>query len=402
MKFDVLIVGGGPAGLSAAFAAAGGGARVAVFEKSKEIGYPIHTSGGSWISELRRLGIPDRFMSPVQEGHFVSANEMAVFKYQEPDGCILDVRGLYQYLGEEAAAQGAEIFVDSAVVEAVVGDGCLNGLNVRRLGSVELFEAPVIIDASGASSFVARRMGLTTGFERLGVGAEYDLYAPNWPAGRVAFLFGQRVAPSGYAWIFPHQGHRVRVGVGMIRPDSNGDPRKYLEQLLRPDACFGKELQGASRLEYHAGVIPSELYLKRTVANNLLVVGDAGGLVSTLLGEGIRFAVEIGRMAGAVAAEAVTEGRYDDAFLHRFEVRWQRKFKHLFRVGAFINKRLSTYSDVEWDEKVQQLARLDAALLPALLRGEFSVNVLLQLLRQCPGLVSTAVFSVLRGKFKIT
>ena len=57
-RYDVLVVGGGPAGLSAAEAAAKAGARVAVLERRKEIGYPVHTSGGSWISDMRAIGIP--------------------------------------------------------------------------------------------------------------------------------------------------------------------------------------------------------------------------------------------------------------------------------------------------------------------------------------------------------
>ncbi len=56
---DVLIVGGGPAGLAAAEAAASQGARTLLLERQHEIGYPVHTSGGSWISDMQALGIPE-------------------------------------------------------------------------------------------------------------------------------------------------------------------------------------------------------------------------------------------------------------------------------------------------------------------------------------------------------
>ncbi|MFQ5752710.1 MAG: NAD(P)/FAD-dependent oxidoreductase, partial [bacterium] len=116
MMYDLLVIGAGPAGLSAAYTAAKSGIKVAVLEKSKEIGYPIHTSGGSWIDELKQLDIPERFMNPIREGLFISPGEKTEFRYSVPPGCILDVRGLYQYLAELASAEGAEIFVNTAVI----------------------------------------------------------------------------------------------------------------------------------------------------------------------------------------------------------------------------------------------------------------------------------------------
>ena len=401
MQFDVVIAGGGPAGLSAAWAAAQDGARIAVLEKSREIGYPIHTSGASWIDELERLDIPERFMFPITEGVFTTGRETAFFQYAQPPACILDVRGLYQYLGELASEAGAEIFVDTAVTEAIFEDGRLAGVEARRRGRRQTFRAPILIDASGCAAVLARRAGLSRGFTRVGVGAEYDLYAPRWPARRVAFLFGSRFAPCGYAWVFPHHNGRVRLGVGLIRPDTTEDPRTYLDRLLDDATLFDGRLHRASRLEFHVGTIPSEPALRRTVQDGLLVVGDAGGLISTLLGEGIRFAIDIGRMAGRVAAEAVVRGRYDAAFLRRFERAWRRKYGHVFRLGTWINRRLARYSDAQWDRRVRSLAALEPRWVPILLKGELTPKNVTRLLQSHPRFFKQAFLLTLKSKLKI-
>ena len=388
LKQDVLVVGAGPAGLSAGFSAARRGASVAIFEKSKEIGYPIHTSGGSWIAELRELGIPDRFMHPIRAGLFLSPNESALFKYEKPDSCVLDVRGLYQYLAELASGAGARIFANCRVLGPVLSQGKLTGLRVNWQGKEHVCHAKIIIDASGASSLLGKRMGLTTGFARIGVGAEYDLHAPGWPEDKVAFMFGSRVAPCGYSWVFPRGQQRVRVGVGVIRPDSTQDPRLFLDQVC---AAFPNEFSHAGVLEYHAGILPSESYLKQTYEDNLLLTGDAGALISTLLGEGIRFAIDIGRMAGQVAAEAASTDRYDKEFLRQYQKRWQKKYKRLFRCGHLINQRLAQYDDEAWDRKIRLLRQLDPKFLPPLLKGQLSAKLLLRLMSKNPGLVSKAL-----------
>src|SRR5260370_31436149 len=69
---DVLIVGGGPAGLAAAEAAARTGARTVLLERQKEIGYPIHTSGGSWSAGMGSLNIPSAPLHPIPRVTFPS------------------------------------------------------------------------------------------------------------------------------------------------------------------------------------------------------------------------------------------------------------------------------------------------------------------------------------------
>ena len=373
--YAVLIAGAGPAGLSAAVAAAKAGLRVAVFERSKEIGYPIHTSGGSWIAELRPLGVPERFMHPIRTGKFLAPNATASFSYDPPVSCILDVRGFYQFLAAQAATAGADIFPSAAVERAIIRDDQAIGLVVRQRGE---FFAPLLIDATGMAGVLAQQMNLRGPIGRYGLGAEYDFYLPDWPTDTIALLFGS-LAPNGYGWIFPHGESRVRIGIGVLHPDTTAEPRQRLDHLLNRKEIAGCPVNRHAALEFHLGAIPAVPPLEKTSAAGLLVVGDAGGLISTLLGEGIRFALDVGRMAGEVAVAAHQTGRFDAEFLKSFDARWRNHYGKLFSWGYEINQRLAKYNDEAWNQKINLLAQLPAATIPALLKGDFSAPLLLSL-----------------------
>lgn len=381
--YDVIVVGGGPAGLSAAYAAASGGLRVALFERSREIGYPVHTSGGSWISDLRELGIPQRYMHPITRGIFLSPQAQATFVYDEPVSCILDVRSLYQHLAVQAVRAGAEILTRAAVECALVDHGIPRGVRLcpPRRGD---YSAPLLIDASGIAGILATQLGLRPPFARYGAGIEVDTVNEAWPALTVALLFGSLAGPSGYGWVFPHGDGRVRLGIGVIKPDAGAEPRTLLDRLLRRGEIAGYPLTARGVLETHVGTIPAAPPLRRASAAGLLVVGDAGALISTLLGEGIRFAIAIGRMAGRTAVAAHQAGDFSARFLSRFDRQWRRAYGRLFELGHIVNRRLATYNDAAWDRKISLLARLPAGAVPSLLRGELGATGALRMLFSHP------------------
>jgi digeranylgeranylglycerophospholipid reductase len=208
------------------------------------------------------------------------------------------------------------------------------------------------------------------------LGAEYDCYWPDWPADTIALLFGG-LAAKGYGWIFPHGESRVRIGIGVLHPDTQSESRHLLDQLLAQQEIAGCPAAPHAAVEFHLGAIPAVPPLAKTCANGLLVVGDAGGLVSTLLGEGIRFALDIGRLAGETAQEAHHAQRFDAAFLARFDERWRRRYGKLFMWGCAINQHIARYDAQAWDEKIAMLAQFPAETIPSLLKGDFSAPLLL-------------------------
>lgn len=388
--YDVVVVGGGPAGLAAAQAAARGGARVAVLERQKEIGYPVHTSGGSWISDMQAIGIPDHLYHPIRSVTFLSPRREARFDYPEPVCCVLDVRGVYQHLAGQAVAAGVELHPNSPVEGPIVEDGRVVGVIAKdhrnRIGE---WRAPVVIDASGFSCTLSTRTSLHPGYKRYGYGAEYDLYAPNYDQNSLYLIMGSQVAPSGYAWAFPRSKGRVRLGVGVIRPDVDADAREYLDTFAERLPSLAPAFAGASPVEYHTGLFPSEGVVERFVGEGLLATGDSAGHGSTLVGEGIRFAIYSGQMAGAVAAEAVRAGDSSAQFLARYDRQWRARFGREMDISYIVNQRIAAWSDEKWDEGVDILKRLTPTQAAELLRGDYSVGLFLGVLRRNPSLFRT-------------
>ncbi len=387
---DVLIVGGGPAGLAAAEAAAKQGIRVHILERQNEIGYPIHTSGGSWISDMKALAIPEHLYHPIANVYFVSPHREVPLHYNPAVACVVDVRGLYQHLASRAIAAGATLRLRHIVEQTITENGRVLGVTARNhVGERISLRAAVTIDASGFSRHVSVRTNVGKAFHRYGYGAEYDMYAPNYPQDELYLLMGSKFAPRGYAWAFPRGNGRVRLGVGVLHPDCDEDARVYLDSIIHDLPQFSARFKGANPIEYHTGLFPSEGPLEHFSCDGLLLAGDAGGHGSTLVGEGIRFAIYSGQMAGKVAAAAVKAGDTSAAFLEHFDKAWRGRFGRDMDIAYMINKRIANYSDEQWDHALDLMKRLTPAQVAQALRGDFSAGLIMGILARNPGLIAT-------------
>jgi digeranylgeranylglycerophospholipid reductase len=382
-ELDALVVGGGPAGLSAARQLAAAGHSVVVLERNAAFGEPVRTSGGSFIRPLRAMGVPAHLWQPVTRLRIAGPGVDRTFHYRRARMCVLDVRGLYQWLAARAAESGAQLRLRQHVTGALVEDGRVVGVSVRGHGEVR---ARLIVDASGTTGFIARAAGLRGTAPRTAVGLESEVFAPAYDQREALLVVGDAVAPGGYGWAFPRGDGRVRLGVGVVRPDSGADVEELLDHLVERVPSLRATCADAQPLETHSGVMPAFAHAAvAAVADGVVVVGDAAGHGSTLLGEGIRHAMASGALAGEVGAVALAApGRPPVAALADYPARWQRAVGRQMRVGYAVHTRVCAYTDPEWARALAAVARMSQGVVMTALAGELTPRFAVRLLLRHP------------------
>jgi len=323
-RYDIIVVGAGPAGLSAAYSAAKNGASVLVLERDDGIAHNVRTSGVSWIEEITKFGIGNEHYNPIKNYAFFSPSNEVAINGTEPKCCVLNVRSAYQHLAFEAASVGAKIMVKANATNAIVTNNKVSGVKVNTPKGEFSIDADLVIDASGFSTAIGRKTGFVPEWKRYGVGAEYECYAENVDYETWMLMVGNQYSPAGYAWAFPLGKNRVRIGVGIGRPESNEEPLDRLNAMLekkpRPLDRMGK----IEPVELHYGFIPNEGVRASTVADGFMLVGDSAGQANPLVLEGIRYALEFGRLAGDIASKALQYGASKES-LQEYEQIWRSK-----------------------------------------------------------------------------
>ena len=165
--YDLVVVGGGPAGSSAAFVAAKNGIKVALLEKESSIAETVRTSGVTWIQSIKEFGIPNDCFNPIRNFSFCSPNNEITISDSIPRAAVLDVRKTYRWLAHEAEKVGADIFLKINVNEVIKNDkGDIVGVSGAGPNGKITFHSKVVIDASGFPSTICKAMGFVTQWKR--------------------------------------------------------------------------------------------------------------------------------------------------------------------------------------------------------------------------------------------
>jgi len=397
--YDLVVVGGGPAGSSAAFAAAKNGIKVALLEKENSIAETVRTSGVTWIQSIKEFGIPDDCFNPIRNFSFCSPNNEITISDSIPRAAVLDVRKTYRWLANEAKKVGADIFVKINVNEVIKNDkGDIVGIRGSGPNGKITFHSKVVIDASRFPSTVCKAMGFVTQWKRFGAGAEYEVKVENVDAETWWLMVGQQYSPAGYAWIFPLGNNIVRIGVGIGKPESNVDPTQRLEELMKSKLGPIKKLGKIIPIEFHYGLIPNDGLSRKTVFNNLILVGDSAGQANPLVLEGIRYAIKFGRVAGKVSSDAIKTGKTDESELYPYEENWRKEIESKINSAGKVQDRWIGLSDEEWDKELDIIKELKAEEFIDFIKADFGLSNMIKLATRHPKFVVRQLFSLVKGK----
>ena len=348
--FDVLVVGGGPAGLYAAERLARRGVSTLVCEEHGLVGDPVHCTGVLATESFDMLGLPrEAILNPVTTAQFFSPSGITIsHSTPTPLAAVIDRGAFDRALAVRAQAAGAELRLHTRVSVVETGPAA-----VRAQVGDEWVTARLLMVACGANYAFQRRNGLGLPSSYLHT-AQREI--PAKYLGDVELHFGRDVAPDGFAWTVPvvrPAGTFVRVGV-MASKDPVGC---YSRMLARIAERWGiDDLSEPPRLK----ILPLGA-IDRTYADRALVIGDAAGLVKPTTGGGIHYSIWSAALAADVAVDALAADRLDDAALASYERQWRDRLGEEFAEQRSLRDLVTRLSDHEIDT-LFDLARTDGIM----------------------------------------
>ncbi|SRR5258707_2566146 len=304
---DVIIVGGGPAGSSAAYMLAKQGIDVLVLEKQKMPRYKT-CGGGVNIRAARHIpfSIEPVVEKVIHKYRFTYRGEKPFERAShEPLTYMTQRMRLDQFLLEQARNQGARIIEEVSIRKIDEKSDTV----VIEDASSKIYHSSLLIGADGANSIVARNLQLNNGIQ-CEIALESEIALPRemmsqWDDSVELDLFS---IWCGYGWIFPKQDH-ISIGVG--------GPQQFVKQIKAYNSVYlhKKKVSEYPTIRFSGHVLPVRKGLSPVTKGRALLVGDAAGLLEPFTGEGIGYAVRSGQLA-AIAVEAFLKGDAPDLALY--------------------------------------------------------------------------------------
>ncbi|MDA3860018.1 MAG: NAD(P)/FAD-dependent oxidoreductase [Melioribacteraceae bacterium] len=345
-EYDVIVVGGGPAGSMAARFAAEQGVSVLMLEKDRDIGYPVRC--GEAVS---KAGI-EEFIEPNEA--FISAT-IDKFGMIAPDGTevvlpleqigyMLERRVFDYELAKQASSRGVEILTRAYVNGLLFENEKVSGVKYEYKGEQHELKCKVLIAADGVESRVGRWAGIKThiDFREMESCVQYTVSNIDVDPNTLLFYFGKDVAPEGYFWIFPKRNRSANIGLGV-----SGEIGKKKSAQTYLNTFMDKHYPDAPILTQIAGGVPSSITLEKISAPGIILVGDAARQVNPLSGGGIVSGMIGGKIGGTVVGEAIKKN--DLNHILTYDKAWHDRLGKRHEIFERLKNGIYNFSDEKFN-----------------------------------------------------
>lgn len=357
MNYDVVVVGAGPAGSTAAKYLAEAGAKVLLLDKS---GFPREKpcGGGLPTRVQKRFPYIEPLIDSVSYGSITYSSSLrykldlirekplldTVLRNEFDDGLVkLAVKSGATFLGEKTVV---DVSIQPDKARVMLNDGLA-------------IETQVVIGCDGTRSIVAEKTGLGKKLETFCVclvqeqpmtPKQLDAY---FSKKRLVHLFIKAQGIAGYGWVFPKSNH-VNIGIGEFQSAiSQSKPKAPLKETYESFVALLKQqkiIPNNFQIENVKGAILPIFPLETTYDDRVLLCGDAAGFINPITGEGIYYAMASGQIAAAVIADGLKKQDLSKQFLSSYQAQWNKDFgKDLKLLGRFNN---------QWGKDSEKIVRL--------------------------------------------
>jgi digeranylgeranylglycerophospholipid reductase len=342
-QYDVIVVGAGPAGSTAARFAADGGASVLMLEKDRDVGYPVRCGEAVSHEGVVQFIQPDPkwIAATVKRFRLVAPNGNQVTPKLDGIGYVLERRIFDYEVAKLAAREGAEV-VTKAYAYDLLKDKNGASIGVKALikdKAVEI-KSKIVIGADGVESRVGRWAGIDTAcsIHDMESCAQMTIAGIDLEQDCLEFYFGDATAPGGYLWVFPKGQSAANVGIGIsVEESKKKSAIRYLQEFM------DRKYPNAAILTHIAGGVPCAKTCGTIVKNSVMLVGDAAHQVNPVSGGGIISGMIGGMIAGEEAAKAIKNN--DISSLDEYQKRWQKRLGWRHDVFYNIKEAISNFSD---------------------------------------------------------
>jgi len=361
-RYDVVVIGAGPAGSIAARTTAQAGLETLLIEKRQEIGSPVR------CGEAVGRDTTEKFI-PL-DSKWIAAEIDCFSIYNAQGDCVVmpplertlvvERKIFDRELAHSAAKAGAEVVVKARATGLCKNDGGVEGVRMVVQGEPREVRARVVIGADGTESQTPRWAGLKSipQLKNYYTAAQYLMTDIDVNPRICQYHIGWAIAPGGYCWVFPKGDKQANVGLVMwVDPKETKTAIAYLNEFV------AARFPGRSILAQVVGGIPITNVLPEMVADGYMAVGDAAHQSDPLTAGGISNGMCGGMFAAQAAAEGIKKGDVSKKFLKKYEQMWDAEFGKLYRRLLRIRHAILSVPDDRLGKIIAEASKLDAATM---------------------------------------